>query len=180
VPAQEDDVDRVAMIIDVLPAKRWPRRTFIPARRLPITPGDPTSDCSGRFMHPTVTRYEIELDVLERRPDLGDREAIALLCGEFALALNASQFIALAAEDPVIAVRSRVVPQEGVARYALTLDAVERDVDASEEQAIALLRSEFQRALNASHLWRVCVDDPTVTIVSRTVTGSGSALRRAA
>ena len=71
-------------------------------------------------MHPTVTRYEIELDVLERRPGLGDREAIALL------------------------------------------------------------RSEFQRALNASYFWRLCVDDPTVTIVSRVVAGSVSALRRAA
>jgi hypothetical protein len=131
-------------------------------------------------MHPTVTRYEIELDVLERRPGLGDREAMALLRSEFALALNASHFIALSAEDPVVAVRSRVVPQEGVARYALTLDVVERDARASEEQAIALLRSEFQRALNASYFWRVSVDDPTVTIVSRAATGSVSALRRAA
>jgi hypothetical protein len=57
-------------------------------------------------MHPTVTRYEIELDVLERRPGLGDREAIALLRSEFALALNASHFSALSAEDPVVAVRS--------------------------------------------------------------------------
>jgi hypothetical protein len=131
-------------------------------------------------MHPTVTRYEIELDVLERRPELGDREAIALLRSEFALALNASQFIALSAEDPVVVVRSRVVPQEGVARYALTLDVVERDAGANAEQAIALVRSEFQRALNAAYFWRVCVDDPTVTIVSRAVAGSASVLRRAA
>jgi hypothetical protein len=131
-------------------------------------------------MHPTVTRYEIELDVLERRPGLGDREAIALLRSEFTLAFNASHFIALSAEDPVVTVRSRAVPQEGVARYALTLDVVERDAGATEEQAIALLRSEFQRALNASYFWRLCVDDPTVTIVSRAAAGSVSSLRRAA
>jgi hypothetical protein len=129
-------------------------------------------------MHPPVTRYEIELDVLERRPDLGDRAAIGLLRSEFALALNASHFIALSAEDPVVAVRSRAVRRDGVARYALTLDVVEREGVAGE--AIALLRSEFRRALNASHFWRVCVDDPTLTIVSRTVAGSVSSLRRAA
>jgi hypothetical protein len=131
-------------------------------------------------MHSTVTRYEIELDVLERRPDLGDREAIALLRSEFALALNASHFIALGADDPVIVVESRSMPQEAVARYALTLDVVERDSIATAERAIALVRSEFQRALNASHFWRVCVDDPTVTIVSRDIVGSPSTLRRAA
>jgi hypothetical protein len=131
-------------------------------------------------MHPTVTRYEIELDVPERRPELGDRPAIALLRSEFALALNASHFIALGADDPLIAVRSRTVPQDGVARYALTLDVVERDSIATEEQAIALVRSEFQRALNASHFWRVCVDDPTVTIVSCGIVGSPSTLPRAA
>jgi hypothetical protein len=180
-PAQEDDVDRIAMIIDVLPASGSAQWRFSRARRLPMTPVHPDPDCSGRFMHPTVTRYEIELDVLERRPDLCDREAIALLRSEFVLALNASHFIALSAQDPVIDVQLRVVPQEGVARYALTLDVVERDAGASEEQAIALVRSEFQRALNASHFWRVCVDDPTVTIVSRAVVGSRSSwLRRAA
>jgi hypothetical protein len=130
-------------------------------------------------MHSTVTRYEIDLDVLERRPDLGDREAIALLRSEFALALNASHFIALGADDPVIVVESRTVPQEGVARYALTLDVVERHSIASEKQAIALVRSEFQRALNASHFWRVCIDDATVTIVSRAIVGSPSTLRHA-
>ncbi|HEY0344219.1 MAG TPA: hypothetical protein VGC59_06215 [Solirubrobacteraceae bacterium] len=130
-------------------------------------------------MHSTVTRYEIELDLLERRPELGDREAIALLRSEFAFALNASHFIALGADDPVIAVRSRTVPQDGVACYALTLDVVERDGSATEQHALALVRSEFRRALNASHFWRVCIGDPTVTIVSREIAGSPS-LRRAA
>jgi hypothetical protein len=131
-------------------------------------------------MHPTVTRYEIELDVLERRPGLGDREAIALLRSEFALALNASHFSALSADDPVVAVRSRVVSREGFARYALTLELVERDADAGEEKAVALVLSEFRRALNAAHFWRLCGDDPTVTIVSRVPAGSALALRRAA
>lgn len=131
-------------------------------------------------MHHTVTRYEIELDVVERRPDLGDRDAIALLHSEFALALNASHFLALSADDPAIAVESRTVLGDGVARYALTLDAVERPGIAGEQQAIDVVRSEFQRAVNASHLWRICLDDPTVTILSRAVVDSRSALRWAA
>ncbi len=125
-------------------------------------------------MHSTLTRYEIELDVLERRPGLGDREALALLRSEFQLALNASHFIALSADDPTIVVTSRHVPPQGVARYTLTLDVVERSDAMNEEQAVALVRSEFQRALNASHFWRVCADDPTVTIVRRAVVGSAS------
>jgi hypothetical protein len=131
-------------------------------------------------MHSTVTRYEIDLDVLERRPDLGDREAIALLRSEFALALNASQFIALSADDPVVMVRSRIAGRDGIARYRVTLDVAERDAGASDERAIALLRSEFQRALNASYFWRLCIDDPMLTFVSRAVAGSASPLRRAA
>jgi hypothetical protein len=131
-------------------------------------------------MHPTVTRYEIELDVVERRPDLADDEAIALLRSEFGLALNASHFIALSADDPTIAVESRTVLEHGTARYAVTLDAVERGGITGEDGAIALVRSEFQRAVNASHLWRVCLEDPTVTILSRAIVDGRSALRWAA
>jgi hypothetical protein len=131
-------------------------------------------------MHPTLTRYEIDLDVVERRPDLGDREAMALLRSEFALALNASHFIALSADDPAIAVESRTPLVNGGARYALTLDAVERRPGLGDREAIALVRSEFQRALNASHLWRVCLDDPAVTIVSRGRVDDRSTLRWAA
>jgi hypothetical protein len=131
-------------------------------------------------MQPTVTRYEIDLDVVERRPGLDDREAIALLRSEFALALNASHFIALSADDPTIAIESRTLLGNGVARYALTLDAVERAVVTSDQRAITLVRSEFQRAINASHLWRTCLDDPTVTILSRAVVDSRSTLPRAA
>ena len=124
-------------------------------------------------MHPTVTRYEIDLDVVERRPGLGDREAVALLRSELALALNASHFIAISADDPAIVVASRTVLGDGAARYALTLDAVERPGITSEEQALALVRSEFQRAFNASHFWRICLDDPAVAIRSRaSVAGS--------
>ena len=130
-------------------------------------------------MHHTVTRYEIELDVPERRPDLGDREAIALLRSEFALALNASHFIALSADDPVVVVHSRTVTEDGVARYALTLDAVERDGIAGEDEAIALVRSEFQRAQNASHFLRICREDFGVTLLARERDGAQAELRAA-
>jgi hypothetical protein len=131
-------------------------------------------------MQPTVTRYEIDLDVLERRPGLDDREAIALLRSEFQLALNASHFIALSADDPVMVAVSRGVAHDGVIRYALTLDVVERSDAMSEEHALALMRSEFRRALNASHFWRVCADDPTVRIVSRAIVAVAPSAQRLA
>jgi len=131
-------------------------------------------------MAPNATRFQIDLDVLERRPDLDDRAAIALLRSEFQLALNASHFIALSAEDPEITIGSRTVPQEGVARYALTLAFVPRRA-MSDQQTIALVHSEFTRALNASHFWRICVEDPTVTVAaSRESVHSESSLRWAA
>lgn len=130
-------------------------------------------------MDSNATRYEIELDLLERRPDLDDRAAISLLRSEFQLALNASHFIALSADDPTIVDVSRSVPQEGVARYELALEFVERRAP-TEQQAIALMHGEFQRAINASHFWRVCVDDPTVTIISREPVAAPVELRRAA
>lgn len=119
-------------------------------------------------MDPNAMRYEIELDVLERRPELRDHDAIALLRGEFQLAVNAAHFIALSEDDPIVTVASRTVPQEGVARYALALEFTERR-PLSEDEAIALVHSEFVRALNASHFWRVCVEDPTVRVVAREV-----------
>jgi len=128
-------------------------------------------------MHHNTTRYEIELDVLERHPGLDDREAIALLRSEFQLALNASHFIALSEDDPEVVVASRTAPQEGVARYAMTLELVERR-GCCDDHAIALLNAEFTRALNASHFWRVCVDDPTITVISRAP--AAGELRRAA
>jgi len=118
-------------------------------------------------MHHTFTRYEIELDVLERNSALSDPEAIALLRSEFALALNAAHFAVLTAEDIAVTVRSRTVPQEGVARYALALDIVERRPDCDDAQAADVLRGEFLRALNASYFWRVCLDDFSVEVISR-------------
>jgi EAL domain-containing protein (putative c-di-GMP-specific phosphodiesterase class I) len=117
-------------------------------------------------MDSNATRYEIELELLERRPDLGEFAAIALLRSDFQLALNASHFIALSAVDPEIDIVSRTIPQEGVARYELTLEIVERRA-MSEQQAIALVYSEFRRAINASYFWRLSDEDPTVTVVSR-------------
>ncbi|MEA2157393.1 MAG: hypothetical protein QOE11_3533 [Solirubrobacteraceae bacterium] len=127
-----------------------------------------------------LKRYEIELDVIERRPELDDRAAIALLRDEFALAINASHFIALSEDDPAIAIASRTVPQEGVARYALTFEFTARPHAGSEGEIVALLHSEFQRAINASQLWRVCTEDPTVTILTGERAGSLAQLRHAA
>lgn len=112
-----------------------------------------------------ATRYEIELDAIERHPELGDHDAIELLRGEFRLAFNASHFIALSADDPQVAVTSRTHPQEGVARYEVTLEFVPRR-EHCEDDAIALVRSEFQRALNASYFLRAFADDPAIAIRS--------------
>lgn len=130
-------------------------------------------------MDSSAVRYEIELDLLERQPELSDRDAIALLCSEFQLAVNASYFIALSEDDPIVRVASRTVPQEGVARYSLSLEFAERRA-MSEQGAIALVRSEFVRALNASHFWRICVDVPAVTVLSRDPAAIPSQLRWAA
>lgn len=115
-----------------------------------------------------TTRYEIELDMLERNSALGARQAIELLRSEFQLALNASHFVALSAEDVTFQIVSRSAPQEGVGRYELALDIVERDAGLCDDTAIELLQREFRRALNASHFWRVCVEDFRVTVLSRT------------
>jgi hypothetical protein len=114
----------------------------------------------------TATRYEIELDVIERRPELSDHEALEQLRAEFRLALNASHFIALSANDPEIAVLSRSRPQEGIARYEVTMEFVPRR-PLTDDEAIALVRSEFQRALNASYFLRACVEDPAIAIRTR-------------
>jgi len=117
-------------------------------------------------MLPNAMRYEIELDMLERNSALSDPQAIALLHSEFALALNAAYFIALA-EDIDVTILSRTFSQDGVARYRLALELVERGEPIDDAVAATLLRSEFQRALNASHFWRVCVEDFVVELVAR-------------
>jgi hypothetical protein len=118
-------------------------------------------------MHPTLTRYEIELDMLERDRTLSNQQAVELLRSEFQLALNASHFSAVCAADIAVAVAARTVPQEGVARYAVSLEFAERTPELDDEQAAALLLGEFQRALNASYFWRMSSDDFRVTVVSR-------------
>jgi hypothetical protein len=110
-----------------------------------------------------ATHYEIELDAIERHPELGDREAIELLRSEFRLAFNASHFVALSVEDPQVTVLARTHPQEDVARYALTFTFVPRR-ELSELDAIALVRSEFQRALNASYFLHAFLEDPAIAV----------------
>jgi hypothetical protein len=129
--------------------------------------------------YPTLTCYDIELDVIERSPGLSDHEAIELLEREFRLAVNASHFIALSAEDPEVVVLSRTVPQEGVARYALTMEFVPRRA-LPEAQAVALVRSEFQRALNASYFLHAFVEDPAISIRTRELAADETPLRWAA
>jgi hypothetical protein len=114
-------------------------------------------------MHDNATRCEIDLDILERRPDLSDRDALELLRSEFRLAVNASHFIALSADDPQIVAASRAVGLDAIARYELTLEFVARR-ELEQVDAIALVRREFQRALNASYFSRVCVEDLAVTV----------------
>jgi hypothetical protein len=118
-------------------------------------------------MHPTLTRYELELDMLERDRTLSNEQAVGLLRSEFQLALNASHFSAVCAHDIAVQVASRPVPQEGVARYAVSMEFAERTPELDDEQSAALLLREFQRALNASYFWRMSSDDFRVNVVSR-------------
>jgi EAL domain-containing protein (putative c-di-GMP-specific phosphodiesterase class I) len=129
--------------------------------------------------HDDTTRYRLELDVLERDAALSNRRAIDLLRSEFALALNASYLMGLSAGDIEVGFVSRSIPQEGVARYAVVLELVERTPAMTDEQAGELLRREFQHAQNAAHFWRVCCDDLRVTLVARERAGAQAALRAA-
>jgi hypothetical protein len=110
-----------------------------------------------------ATRYEIELDAIERHPEIAEHDALELLRSEFRLAFNASHFIALSVDDPQVTVVSRTHPQEGVARFTLTFDFVPRR-ERSDDDAIALIRSEFQRALNASYFLHAFVEDPAIAV----------------
>jgi hypothetical protein len=117
--------------------------------------------------HDDITHYTLELDVCERDGTLGNRRAIDLLRSEFALALNASYFMALSADDIAVRAVSRSIPQAGVARYVFVLELVERHPAMTDEQAGELLRREFQRAQNASHFLRACREDFDVRLVAR-------------
>jgi len=114
-----------------------------------------------------TTRLTLQLDILEREGDLAGEPAIALLCSEFALALNASFFRALSHGDITVGVESRAVPQDGVARYEVTLELAERTPAMTDEQAEELVRREFQRALNGSHFRRVASEDFSVRLAAR-------------
>jgi hypothetical protein len=130
-------------------------------------------------MHPTLTRYALVLDMLERDRALSDRQGIKLLGSEFQLALNASHFSAACAEDIAVAVISRTVAPEGSARYSVSLEFAERTPQLDDEQAGALLLREFQRALNASYFWRMSRDDVRVTVVARAPIATRPTLRAA-
>lgn len=118
-------------------------------------------------MERDLTRYTLQLEMLERNGALSDQQAIDLLHSEFALALNASRFVAVSADDIGVEVIWRGTPQEGVTRYGVELYLRERTSGLDDERAMALLRRAFQDAINASYFWRVCVDDLTVKLITR-------------
>lgn len=117
--------------------------------------------------HDDTTRYRLELDMLERDATLGNCSAIALLRSEFALALNASYFLALSACDIEIGSIWRSIPQEGVARYSVEILLEERMPSMTHEQVAEMLRREFARAQNASHFIRIASDDFGVRLAAR-------------
>lgn len=127
--------------------------------------------------HDDTMCYSLELEMLERG-ELGDSDAIALLRREFALALNASCFMALSAGDIRIGAIWRSARRQGGARYAVELLLEERAPSITDEQAAELLQREFARAQNASHFLRIATEDFSVTLVARELAGA-QALRAA-
>jgi len=125
-------------------------------------------------------RYALKLEMLEREPALSDRRAIRLLRSEFQLAINASHFMALCAEELTVHVISRSLPQEGVAAYDVVMEFEERTPELSHGQAVELLRSEFRRAVNASYFWRVSLEDIEIEVHSRRPVRRPVPMRRAA
>ncbi len=130
--------------------------------------------------HDDITRYRLELDMLERDSALSNGRAIELLRSEFALALNAAYFSALSGDDIGVSVIARSAPQEDVARYDVVLELVERSPSMTDEQAGELVRREFQRAQNASHFLRISREDFCARLVAREhAVVAASALRAA-
>lgn len=125
-----------------------------------------------------ITRYTLKLDMFERDGTLGDQRALDLLRSEFALALNASYFMALSGDIDVGAI-SRSMSHDGVTRYVVVLELVECSPAMTDQQAGELLRREFQRAQNASHFWRVCREDFGVTLIARERVRAQAELRAA-
>ena len=119
--------------------------------------------------NPPLTRYELQLDVLERNGALSDSAATALLRSEFALAINASYFSLLSNDDVAVDVLSREIPQDGVARYSVVLELDERTPNMTDEQAAELVCREFRRAQNASHFARISREDFCAKLVVREV-----------
>ncbi len=128
----------------------------------------------------TPIAIDAELEFVERRPQLRDAEAIALMRSEFRLALNNLHFIALSAEDPEMVIDARTVSRHGTTRYDLTLRFVPRDATATDDELAELVYSEFRRAVNASHFLRIAADDPVVTVISPAVSNGNVRLRQAA
>ena len=118
--------------------------------------------------HPP-TRYELQLDVLERNGALSDSAAIALLRREFAHAVNAGYFSLLSEHNVGVDVLSRETPQDGVARYSVVLELDERTPNMTDEQAAELVCREFRRAQNASHFARISVVDFCAKLIAREV-----------
>ena len=113
-------------------------------------------------------RYALLLEMLEQEGVFGDRHAIELLRGEFALAQNAARFDAITEEDIELGAVTRSTPQEGVTRYAVELFVYEREADLDDARALARLCQAFTDAINASYFLRICEDVLTVRLLSRT------------
>ena len=117
--------------------------------------------------NPSLTRYVLQIDVLERNSTLSDAAAVALLRSEFALAINASYFSQLS-DAIAVDVLWREIPQDGVARYTVLLDLEER-TPMTDEQAAELVCRECHRAQNASHFMRVSSEGFCAKLVARDV-----------
>ena len=115
----------------------------------------------------TTVRYSLELDMIER----DDSGGAALLRSEFALALNASYFMALSGEDMHVGAIERSIPQEGISRYRVELVLDERRPALADAQVGELLQREFALAQNASHFLRIAVEDFGVRLVAREPVG---------
>lgn len=129
--------------------------------------------------HDDTTRYRLELDMIERDAGLGSERAVALLRSEFALAANASYFMALSSGDIEVGSIRRSFPQEGVARYCVELLLGERTPSMTHQQVAGLLRREFARAQNASHFIRIASEDFDVRLAARESVVAHAQLRAA-
>ena len=126
-----------------------------------------------------IMRYRLELDMIERDRALGHRRAIALLRSEFARAINASYLMRLSVDDIEVGTITRSIPQDGVARYTVVLELVERTSQMTDEQAAELLRREFRHAQNAAQFRRIASDDLSVALTARERVVASAGLRAA-